>query len=52
MRRAKVYGGTDPALTYEVTSGSLVTGDEFYRGVDASEREKTWGTHAIEARER
>ena len=27
--KTKVYGNTDPALTYQVTSGSLVTGDSW-----------------------
>src|SRR5207302_4687031 len=27
--KTKVYGSTDPALTYQVTTGSLVTGDVF-----------------------
>ncbi len=27
MRKTKVYGTSDPALTYQVTSGSLINGD-------------------------
>lgn len=27
--KSKVYGDTDPALTYQITSGSLFTGDSF-----------------------
>ncbi|HSL28108.1 MAG TPA: MBG domain-containing protein [Anaerolineales bacterium] len=27
--KSKVYGGTDPALTYQITSGDLVFGDAF-----------------------
>ena len=27
--KSKVYGTADPSLTYQVTSGSLVTGDSF-----------------------
>src|SRR6187397_2357575 len=27
--KTKTYGGTDPALTYQVTTGSLVAGDSF-----------------------
>jgi len=27
--KSKTYGDADPALTYQITSGSLVTGDSF-----------------------
>ncbi len=44
--RTKVYGTADPALTYSVTSGSLVAGDSFSGGLDRAAGE-TVGTYAI-----
>jgi hypothetical protein len=42
----KVYGDADPALTYAVTSGTLVAGDSF-SGSLAREESENAGTHAI-----
>jgi hypothetical protein len=34
--KTKTYGGADPALTYQVTTGSLVAGDSFSGSLTAS----------------
>src|SRR4029453_10125934 len=45
--RTKVYGDADPALTYQVTSGSLVGEDVFTGGLsrDAGENVGTYAIH-------
>jgi hypothetical protein len=42
-----VYGDSDPALTYQVTSGSLLTGDSFTGALTRLSGESV-GTHAIQ----
>jgi hypothetical protein len=44
--QTKVYGETDPALTYKLTSGTLVTGDAFSGALSRAAGEDV-GTHAI-----
>ncbi|SMB81731.1 filamentous haemagglutinin outer membrane protein, partial [Hymenobacter roseosalivarius DSM 11622] len=44
--QSKTYGGTEPSLTYKVTSGSLVTGDSF-SGALTREPGNSVGTYAI-----
>jgi hypothetical protein len=44
--KGKVYGDTDPALTYQVTSGGLVSGDSFTGSLTRATGESV-GTHAI-----
>ena len=44
--QTKVYGNVDPALTYKVTSGSLVTGDAFTGALSRATGESV-GTYAI-----
>jgi len=44
--QAKVYGDSDPALTYTVTSGSLVSGDSFSGALTRATGENV-GTYAI-----
>ncbi len=43
----KTYGDADPALTYQITSGSLAPGDTF-TGAIAREAGKNVGTYAIQ----
>jgi trimeric autotransporter adhesin len=43
----KIYGTTDPALTYKVTSGSLASGDAFSGGLARASGENV-GTYAIQ----
>ncbi len=45
--KSKLYGDTDPALTYQVTSGSLATGDSF-TGALTRVADENAGTHAIQ----
>jgi hypothetical protein len=45
--RTKVYGDADPALTYQVTGGSLVNGDTFSGSLTRSAGEDV-GTYAIQ----
>jgi large repetitive protein len=45
--QTKVYGSIDPALTYQITSGSLVTGDSF-SGALARVAGENVGTYAIQ----
>ena len=42
----KIYGDTDPALTWQLTSGSLVSGDSFAGGLTRATGENV-GTYAI-----
>ena len=44
--KTKVYGNADPALTYSITSGSLVTGDTFSGSLTRAAGEDV-GTYAI-----
>uniref|UniRef100_UPI002613A15B MBG domain-containing protein n=1 Tax=uncultured Tenacibaculum sp. TaxID=174713 RepID=UPI002613A15B len=44
--KTKLYGDTDPALTYQITSGSLVEGDTFTGSLTRVSGE-TVGTYAI-----
>ncbi len=44
--QSKVYGTADPALTYTITSGSLITGDSL-TGVLARDSGENVGTYAI-----
>ncbi|MGD0745390.1 MAG: MBG domain-containing protein, partial [Verrucomicrobiota bacterium] len=44
---SKVYGNADPALTYQLTSGALVSGDNFTGGLTRATGE-TVGAHAIQ----
>ena len=44
--QTKTYGGPDPALTYKVTSGSLVNGDNFSGALTRATGENV-GTYAI-----
>ncbi len=44
--KTKTYGDVDPVLTYEVTSGSLVSGDAFTGELDRVDGENV-GTYAI-----
>jgi len=44
--KSKVYGSTDPALTYQITGGSLVTGDSFSGSLTRDAGENV-GTYAI-----
>jgi len=44
--KAKTYGAADPALTYQITSGSLVTGETFSGALGRTAGE-TVGTYAI-----
>ena len=39
--KSKVYGDADPALTYQITGGSLVTGDTIGGALERS-RVRTW----------
>jgi hypothetical protein len=45
--RTKVYGTTDPALTYQVTSGSVVAGDTF-SGAPTRVAGENVGTYAVQ----
>ena len=45
--QTKVYGASDPALTYKVTSGSLVNGDSFTGALTRQPGESV-GTYAIQ----
>src|SRR6185295_12272219 len=45
--KTKVYGQPDPALTYQVTNGSLVFGDSFTGGLSRAPGELV-GTYAIQ----
>ena len=45
--KSKVYGDTDPALTYQITSGSLVSGDSLTGALTRVPGE-TVGTYAIQ----
>ena len=45
--QVKVYGAADPALTYQITSGSLVAGDSF-TGVIAREPGESAGPYDIQ----
>jgi hypothetical protein len=45
--KSKGYGATDPALTYQVTTGSLVTGDSFTGGLTRESGEDV-GAYAIQ----
>ncbi len=44
--KSKTYGDADPALTYQITSGSLVTGDSFSGALSRVPGENV-GTYAI-----
>ncbi|NCD71671.1 beta strand repeat-containing protein [Mucilaginibacter agri] len=44
--KSKTYGDADPALTYQITSGSLVTGDAFTGALSRAVGENI-GTYAI-----
>ncbi len=44
--KTKVYGAADPALTYQVTSGALVSGDSFTGALDRAAGEDV-GAYAI-----
>src|SRR5204862_519955 len=44
--KSKTYGDADPALTYQLTSGSLVTGDSFAGGLTRVAGENV-GSYAI-----
>src|SRR5207237_62323 len=44
--QTKVYGAADPALTYKITSGSLVTGDAFTGALTRDAGENV-GSYAI-----
>src|SRR5439155_17572870 len=44
--KSKTYGDADPALTYQITSGSLVGSDSFTGGLTRSAGENV-GSHAI-----
>jgi rhamnogalacturonyl hydrolase YesR len=44
--KSKVYGDTDPALTWQLTGGSLVSGDSFAGGLTRAAGENA-GAHAI-----
>src|SRR5262249_46618839 len=44
--QTKVYGEADPALTYQVTSGNLASGDSFSGGLTRDAGENV-GTYAI-----
>src|SRR5204863_7338175 len=44
--KSKTYGDADPELTYDVTSGSLVTGDSFTGGLTRAAGEDA-GSYAI-----
>jgi hypothetical protein len=44
--KSKVYGSSDPALTYSVTSGSLAATDEFFGGLERDAGEDI-GSYAI-----
>ncbi len=44
--KTKIYGDADPALTYQITSGSLVNGDAFTGALDRDAGEAV-GTYAI-----
>src|SRR5262249_1518647 len=44
--QTKTYGDSDPALTYQVTSGSLVSGDSFSGSLTRASGENA-GTYAI-----
>ena len=44
--KTKVYGESDPALTYQLTAGTLVTGDAFSGTLTRTAGENA-GTHAI-----
>jgi rhamnogalacturonyl hydrolase YesR len=44
--KSKVYGDADPALTYQITGGGLVTGDNFTGGLARAMGENV-GAHAI-----
>jgi hypothetical protein len=45
--KAKSYGDTDPALTYQITSGSLVAGDNFTGALTRAAGESV-GSYAIQ----
>jgi len=45
--KSKTYGDADPALTYQITSGSLVTGDSFSGALIRAAGENV-GTYAIQ----
>ena len=45
--KTKVYGNPDPALTYQLTGGTLVSGDLFSGALSRAAGESV-GTHAIE----
>ncbi len=45
--KSKTYGDSDPALTYSITSGSLVNGDSFTGSLTRASGESV-GTHAIQ----
>lgn len=44
--KSKIYGEADPALTYQITSGSLASGDSFTGGLTRDAGENV-GTYAI-----
>ncbi|UQD56219.1 MBG domain-containing protein [Flavobacterium sp. K5-23] len=44
--KSKVYGGVDPALTYQLTAGALVSGDSFSGSLSRSAGENV-GNYAI-----
>src|SRR5207248_2184390 len=45
--RTKTYGNVDPALTYQITNGSLVTGDSF-TGTPTRATGENVGSYAIQ----
>ncbi len=45
--QSKVYGTTDPTLTYSVTTGALVNGDQFTGGLVRAPGENVGTTYAI-----
>ena len=45
--KSKTYGGADPTLTYQITSGSFVTGDRF-SGAPARAAGENVGNYAID----
>src|SRR3989442_8087984 len=46
--KSKLYGDADPALTYQVTSGSLKTGDRFTRSLTRAAGENGPAPYAIQ----
>lgn len=45
--KSKIYGSSDPALTYQITSGSLLAGDSFSGALTRAAGENV-GTYAIQ----